>query len=241
MTARPVTAEDALYSLQYAGTSPMYSSFYANVDWEGSSVVDERTFTLQLLSPQATFWDEVVSAVTFVFPAGSAGDDFSGDIGSGPFKLVSFSPDTGAVLEKNADYWGGAPAIDTVEIVPITDPETRYTALTSGEVDFAHQISTTNAATLEGQSGFNVLNGGIENSSSFRFCLNASAAPFDDPEVREALKLIVDRQTMNDTIFRSAGVVGNDVLGQGMPATMIPSSSVLTTSTPPRRCSKKRA
>lgn len=114
-----VTAEDALYSLQYAGTSPMYSSFYANVDWEGSSVVDERTFTLQLLSPQATFWDEVVSAVTFVFPAGSAGDDFSGDIGSGPFKLVSFSPDTGAVLEKNADYWGGAPAIDTVEIVPI--------------------------------------------------------------------------------------------------------------------------
>ena len=35
-----VTAEDALYSLQYAGTSPMYSSFYANVDWEGSSVVD---------------------------------------------------------------------------------------------------------------------------------------------------------------------------------------------------------
>ena len=212
-----VTAEDALYSLQYAGTSPMYSSFYANVDWEGSSVVDERTFTLQLLSPQATFWDEVVSAVTFVFPAGSAGDDFSGDIGSGPFKLVSFSPDTGAVLEKNADYWGGAPAIDTVEIVPITDPETRYTALTSGEVDFAHQISTTNAATLEGQSGFNVLNGGIENSSSFRFCLNASAAPFDDPEVREALKLIVDRQTMNDTIFRSAGVVGNDVLGQGMP------------------------
>ena len=51
----PVTAEDALYSLQYAGTSPMYSSFYANVDWEGSSVVDERTFTLQLLSPQATF------------------------------------------------------------------------------------------------------------------------------------------------------------------------------------------
>ena len=212
-----VTAEDALYSLQYAGTSPMYSSFYANVDWEGSSVVDERTFTLQLLSPQATFWDEVVSAVTFVFPAGSAGDDFSGDIGSGPFKLVSFSPDTGAVLEKNADYWGGAPAIDTVEIVPITDPETRYTALTSGEVDFAHQISTTNAATLEGQSGFNVLNGGIENSSSFRFCLNASAAPFDDPEVREALKLIVDRQTMNDTIFRSAGEVGNDVLGQGMP------------------------
>lgn len=235
-----VTAEDALYSLQYAGTSPMYSSFYANVDWEGSSVVDERTFTLQLLSPQATFWDEVVSAVTFVFPAGSAGDDFSGDIGSGPFKLVSFSPDTGAVLEKNADYWGGAPAIDTVEIVPITDPETRYTALTSGEVDFAHQISTTNAATLEGQSGFNVLNGGIENSSSFRFCLNASAAPFDDPEVREALKLIVDRQTMNDTIFRSAGVVGNDVLGQGMPATMIPSSSVLTTSTPPRRCSKEK-
>ena len=35
----PVTAEDALYSLQYAGTSPMYSSFYANVDWEGIFVV----------------------------------------------------------------------------------------------------------------------------------------------------------------------------------------------------------
>ena len=34
-----VTAEDALYSLQYAGTSPMYSSFYANVDWEGLSLI----------------------------------------------------------------------------------------------------------------------------------------------------------------------------------------------------------
>ncbi|MDJ1650063.1 MULTISPECIES: ABC transporter substrate-binding protein [Gordonibacter] len=213
----PVTAEDALYSLQYAGTSPMYASFYSNVDWAGSTVEDERTFVLRLLSPQATFWDEVVSAVTFVFPKGSAGDDFSQDIGSGPFKLSSFSPDTGAVLLKNEEYWGGAPAIDTVEIIPITDPETRYAALTTGEVDYAHQISTTNAATLEGQTGFAVFNGGIENSSSFRFCLNASMAPFDDPDVRRAFKMVVDRQTMCDTIFRSAGVVGNDVLGQGMP------------------------
>ena len=158
--------------------------------------MDERTFTLQLLSPQATFWDEVVSAVTFVFPAGSAGDDFSGDIGSGPFKLVSFSPDTGAVLEKNADYWGALRPSTRLRSSPSPIPRRGTRRSRAARSTSPHQISTTNAATLEGQSGFNVLNGGIENSSSFRFCLNASAAPFDDPEVREALKLIVDRQTM---------------------------------------------
>lgn len=213
----PVTADDVLYSLQYVAGSPNGMMGYMYVDWDNSTSDGDRTVTLKMLQSQATFVEEAVGEISPIFPAGSTAEDFNSDIGSGPYKLVSFSADTGTVIEAYEDYWDGEPAIETVEFVPMAEAATRTTALTGGQIDFANQISATDAATIGSQSDLEVFAPGVAYSSGYKFCLNATKAPFDDAEVREAFKAIVDRESMVETIFRGEGEVGNDVMGKGLP------------------------
>ena len=152
----PVTADDVLYSLQHVANSPNGMMGYMYVDWENSSTDGDRTVTLAMMQPHATFVEEALGEISPIFPNGSSDEDFNTDIGSGPYKLVSFSADTGAVLEAYEDYWDGAPSIKTVEFVPMAEAATRTTALTGGQIDFANQISATDAASIEGNEGFEV-------------------------------------------------------------------------------------
>ena len=212
----PVTADDVLYSLQHVANSPNGMMGYMYVDWENSSSDGDRTVTLAMTQPHATFVEEALGEISPIFPNGSSDEDFNTDIGSGPYKLVSFSADTGAVLEAYEDYWDGAPSIKTVEFVPMAEAATRTTALTGGQIDFANQISATDAASIEGNEGFEVFAPGVGHSSAYKFCLNATKPPFDDPGVRKAFKAIVDRESMVETITRGKGEVGNDVMGKGL-------------------------
>lgn len=211
-----ITADDVLYSLKYIANAPVGMQGYQNVDWQNSSSDGDKTVVLKLTRPQSSLVEDAFGEISIVFPSGSSGKDFETDIGSGPFKLVSFSADTGTVMEAYEDYWDGAPSIKTLEFVPMADASSRTTALLGGQIDFAADISATDAATVEGKSGFEVLAPSVP-ANGYKFCLNASKAPFDDAEVRKALKMIVDRDSMVETILRGKGTVGNDILGKGLP------------------------
>ena len=214
----PLTADDVLYSLQYLSTSPNGMMGYMYVDWDSSVSDGDRTVTIRLTQPQATFVEEALAPISTIFPNGTTADQFDvEDLGSGPYKLVSFDPDSGTVIEAFEGYWGGAPEIDRIELFPMMESSSRVTALTGGQIDFAHQISSTDVATIEGAEGLAVMSGGVAHSSVYKFCLNATKAPFDDEEVRTAFKAIVDREAMVETIFRGEGEVGNDVIGKGLP------------------------
>jgi len=78
-------------------------------------------------------------------------------VGTGPFKLVEFKPDERVVLERNEDYWGVAPLLETVEFVEMSEQSTRMAALEAGEVDLAEgmpvdQVQRLKAAGLEIES-----------------------------------------------------------------------------------------
>lgn len=213
----PVTADDVLYSLHYIAQGVNGKQGYQYIDWDKSSSDGAQTVTLKLKQAQSSFIEDALGEVSFVFPKGTAGKDFETDRGSGPYKLVSFSADSGGVIEAWEDYWDGAPSIKRIEFVPIADPSAGASALLGGQIDFAHSLSPTDAANVESNKGFSVLDMGYAVSNGYKFCLNATKAPFDDPEVREAFKLIVDRKAMVGTILRGKGSIGNDVMGQGLP------------------------
>ncbi|GAA2178943.1 ABC transporter substrate-binding protein [Brooklawnia cerclae] len=209
-----LTADDVLASLSYLGTAPNYGAMFSDIDFANATSDGELTVTLPLLQPRADFVESVLAQISVVFPAGTT--DFDHPIGSGPFKLESYTPGTGAVLVRNDDYWGEKATLDRLEFLPIADATARMSALTSGQIDYAVGVTPTGIETIQEGSGITVQDPGASESSAFEFMMNQAKAPFDDPEVREAFRLAIDRQALVDVVFRGKGVVGNDVVGKGM-------------------------
>lgn len=209
-----LTADDVLASLSYLATAPIYGSMFADIDLEGARSDGDRTVTFTTSKPRADLVESVLAQMSIVFPKGTT--DFTKPVGSGPFKVESYDPDTGVVLVRNDDYWGGAPALERLEFIPIADAAARMSALTDHQIDYAMGVTPTGIETITEGSGVTVQDPGAAESSAFMFMLNAQRAPFDDAEVREAFRLAVDRQALVDVVFRGKGSVGNDIVGQGM-------------------------
>lgn len=209
-----MTADDVLYSLKYLGSAPNYGTMFSDVDFDASTSDGSRTVVLKLTKPRSDLVEAVLGQISVVFPKGTT--DFTTLNGSGPYKLVSFDANTGAVLEPNKDYWGGAPSLDRLEFIPVADADARLSALTGGQVEYAMGITPTGAQTVENNNAISIMDPGSEQSSAFQFTMNTRIAPFNDPEVRAALKSLVDRQALVDNVFRGKGEVGNDVVGKGL-------------------------
>lgn len=209
-----VTADDVLASLTYLATAPNYGSVYADIELGKARSDGDRTVVLTTSRPRADLVESVLAQMSIVFPAGMT--DFTKPIGSGPFKVQSYDADTGTVLVRNDDYWAGAPAIERLEFVPIADAAARMSGLLDHQLDYAMGVTPTGVETIPAGSGVTVQDPGPAESNAFMFQLNAQKAPFDDPEVREAFRLAVDREALVDVVFRGKGSVGNDVVGKGM-------------------------
>lgn len=211
---RPLTADDVLASLQYLSTAPNYGSMFADIDMAAATSDGKLTVTLPLKRPRADLVESTLSQISVVFPKGTT--DFSSPVGSGPFTLASFNPDTGAVLERNPDYWGEPAKIARLEFIPIADATARMSAITDHQVDYAMGVTPTGVETIANGSGITVQDPGPAESNAFTFHLNANKAPFNDPEVRQAFRMALDRQELVNVVFRGKGGIGNDVTGQGM-------------------------
>jgi len=212
---RPVTAGDVAYSLGLFAASPNFGQNYAAVDLEGSTVVDDRTLILPMRSPRGDLLEAVFGQLSLIVPDGFT--DWGSNIGSGPYKLVSFEPGVGALLERNPDYWGDPPAFDTLEFVGIADPATRLNALRSGDIDYAWGISAAGAASIEGDSSLAIHRDSGGGSVIRGFVFNVNIPPFDNPDVVRAVKLAIDRQALIDVVLLGNGEIGNDMPSKGLP------------------------
>ncbi|MFE4501079.1 ABC transporter substrate-binding protein [Rhodococcus sp. NPDC056743] len=129
-------------------------------------------------------------------------------VGTGPYKLVEYSPTSGYRFEANADYFAGTPTVDEIVMPVIADSSATFTALRSGQID-----ATTRALTPELITEFeNSADISVIKTSPLRYPelkLNFLEAPFSDAQFRTALNQSVDRDQLLE-------IVG---LGQGRPAT----------------------
>lgn len=209
-----LTADDVLASLIYLAGAPNYGSMFADIDMTKAASDGRLTVVLPLARPRADLVESTFAQISVVFPKGTT--DFSLPVGSGPFKVDSFSPDTGAVLVRNEEYWGERAKLERLEFVPIADATARMSAITGDQIDYAMGVTPTGIETIAEGSGVAVQDPGPSESNAFIFHLNANKAPFDDPEVRQAFRIALDRQQLVDVVFRGKGSVGNDVAGKGM-------------------------
>lgn len=145
------------------------------------------------------------------------GDFSKTAIGTGPFKLESWTPDEKTILSANKDWWAGAPSIDGIEIRIIPDETSIVAALRAGEIDFGILNDPVVATTLDGDSTL-VLNK-VPSISYHVFQLNASRAPMDKLEVRQAMSCAIDRQQVLDTASLGNGTVTGPLT---IPAYLVP-------------------
>ncbi len=205
---RPVRAADALYSLQRIGRKAAENfGRLAEIDTAASSAPDDRTLRLVLRAPNAGL-PQALEAVSMVVPEGT--DDFSSPVpGSGPFVLTSIDAQT-TVLTRNDSWWGPRPPSETIELRAVPDIQARAAAVTSGQADFAGSVSPAAARSAEqtGQAQV-VRRPGV---TLYPLVMRLDTAPFDRAQVREAVKLAVDRDQLVQTVFLGLGTVGDDVL-----------------------------
>ena len=131
-------------------------------------------------------------------------------VGTGPFVFESWNPGVSLVLKKNPDYWGGAPAIGSVEYRPSPEGSARVLALESGDVDLINQVPAQDLARLQESDAYDLSNRTI--SRLFYWAFNHTKDVWSNPRVRIALNRAVDRQSIVDNVLYGAGEAANSYI-----------------------------
>ena len=141
---------------------------------------------------------------------GDGSIDWESGIGAGPYTLEEHEPGVRTLTKKFANYWnsGNDSHFDEVETLGINDPTARLAALSTGAVDAINNVPAKTAARLKSMVNVKTLiSTGNKQCTMPMLC---DVAPFDDQNVRNAMKHIINRQELLDKIFFGYGQLGND-------------------------------
>ncbi len=130
--------------------------------------------------------------------------------GTGPFTLKELKLGLlKTTFTRNADYWRkGLPKSECLTVTAITEPISRVAALQSGEADIVLVVDPATIATLKADPNITLTK--APGGTAVTMGMFIDTQPFDNPKVRQAMKLVIDRQAMVDTALLGFGVPGND-------------------------------
>ena len=212
--AKTVGAEDLIYSFNRLidpalGIAPALSEF---LDANSFKALDDRTVEISLLKPSVAFLNGMADYGANIVPVDYA--RFDGDpttqIGTGAFKLKSFTPGSESVHVRHENYWGTS-FLDEVQIIDFSDQSALVNALTSGDIDVAIDIPYAQAGAIESNGDLVLLESAAGNWQTIT--MRVDVAPFDDVRVRQAMRLIVNREEMVQRVLSGHGRIGNDMYG----------------------------
>ncbi|AEN08677.1 MULTISPECIES: ABC transporter substrate-binding protein [unclassified Streptomyces] len=214
-----LTSADILHSLSALAaksTLPVYRLAAADFDLAHAKADGDLKVVLPTLRPIAD-GRMVLCQGNFLVVKNGTKAFREGMPSCGPFRLTDFAAGQGSAFERYDDHYGHVPLLDGLELRSIADSTARAGALTSGDIDFAHDLSPVTARTLDDNGKVELVPTKSPYLVGLSFQMNMSAKPFDDPRVREAFKLAADRQTMVKTVFHGNAQVGNDLPSIGFP------------------------
>ncbi len=184
------------------------------LDVGASKVLDTRTLRLSFASPYATLLDGLTAHwYLYIVPVGY---DPKRPVGTGPFKLINFTPGQQSVMARNPDYWDHPkPYLDQVVTSNVAAETAQIAGLLSGQFDAVNYLSGGSARVLASVKGQGTPKLVISNDGGgwAPFTMRVDRTPYSDVRVRTALKLAIDRPAMIRTVFEGYGHVGNDVFG----------------------------
>jgi len=142
-----------------------------------------------------------------IYPEGT--DKHDSGIGTGGYILEEWEPGVRAFSRRNPNYWkDGHANFDEVETIAIEDVSARTSALTTGEVDVINRVERSTAGRLDGISGLSVV---VQNGyKHYTLPMRCDTAPFDNNDLRLAVKYCCPREEILKKILFGYGALGND-------------------------------
>lgn len=213
-TKREMTADDVVYSIE---RFRKVSTAFVLGDIASVKAQDKYTVVIKTKRPEPFLVNDPNRLARVVIMPHEAVEKLGEDgvaktpIGTGPFKLKSFTPDQGLVLEKNPNYW--LPVhLDRVEFVVIPDPTVQTMALSAGEVDVVPYIFNVDSmGTLSKDPSLVLLSRG----GSYRgLGINVKTPPFNEWAVRDAIAKMLD---IDSAVKSVIGNFGERAYGQCPP------------------------
>ena len=201
-----VAAEDVVFSINRCADASSGNQLAPAFDSIKSvEAPDAKTVVITLKEGNSEFLPYLTTAIV---PADN--DDYENHpVGTGPFSVVSRSPQENVVLKRFADYWdadgtkGGTPAhIDNVTLKIISNPDMLVMNLEGGSVDLIFHLNAAQAAQLD-ESKFTVVEGTMNLVQALY--LNNAVPELENPDVRRALCLCLDRKEVFDAVSDGKG------------------------------------
>ena len=214
---KPVTADDVVYSMDRIvdpKDPKVASAALTGVKVGGTKKVDNLTVEFHLTTPNVILDQALAERSAKIVPVGF---DPKNPIGSGPFKMTDMKPGQQFKWAAFADYWDTPAYVDTLTMIEFADDTARINALNSGQIQALSQLPKSQAKVIEATSGLALLN--AETGAWRPFTMRIDVKPYSDVRVRQAFRLIVDRQQMIDQAYSGLGVVANDMYGRYDPGT----------------------
>ena len=165
--------------------------------------------TFHLKRPQASFLAMLATGWTPIYPCHvSPAQMRLHPIGTGPFKFVEFKPNQSITVARNPDYWKkGRPYLDGIEYTIIPDVSTRLLAFIAGQHDVYFGVTIPQLKDVRAQAPQAICEVNIPNVPR-NMLVNPTAPPFDQPELRRAMTLSLDRNAFNEIINEGQGKIG---------------------------------
>ena len=213
---KDVTPEDVLFTLHRVA-GPQAPPRPAS-RWPGSSTsTAPRRSTPRQSSSSSRRRTPCCSTSWPSTPSASCPADYDpkNPVGTGPFKYKSFSPGKDSVFTRYDDYWGGKAYVDEVHIQDFADPSAQVNALQAGQIQTMDNLPYNLINSVKGQAARS------SRPSPVRwvpFTMRVDVKPFTDVRVRQAMRLITDRQQMIDNALSGKGRLGNDLYAPFDPA-----------------------
>jgi peptide/nickel transport system substrate-binding protein len=182
-----------------------------SLDRDSMKVMDDLTLRVTMKEPYAVFDEAVADPLWLgIVPVGY---DPKKPIGTGAFKLDSFTPGQQSVMSRYDGYWGAPAPLDSVVIIDSFASDTAaYNALQGGEIDIFAAAPLALAKQVKEGGPIKLLASEIGQWAPFT--MRVDQPPFDNPDVRKAFRLLVDREQIVKVAFSGYAVPGNDVFSR---------------------------
>ncbi len=203
-----VTTEDVKYSLERVSGLLDGTPLVATLSTiQSVDIVDDKTVQVTVGSANTEL---IYSFVTAIIPKGSGEDESADPIGTGPFSFVSYEPQQGIKLAKNAEYWqAGLPYLDEVEFKIINSPDTALLDLKGGSIDIYPYLTDSQAKEIQGS--FQVMSAPSDVVQAL--FLNNAVEPLSNEKVRQAICYAIDKDSINTFVAGGNGtLIGSAML-----------------------------
>lgn len=207
---RTVTPEDVIVSLNHhrgetstSAAKPLVSAVTEMRAEGGNTVV------IELSAGNADFPAALADYHLAIMPAKDGAADWQSGIGCGAYTLENLDPGVSAELRRNPNHWTqDVGHVEEWRLLSLIDTNARTTALLSGNVDVIDRLDPRTVNLMKRDPSIGVHS--VAGNQHYSFPMRTDMAPYDDNNVRQALKYAIDREALVERVLSGFGSVGND-------------------------------